>query len=153
MKKKLIENSFLYTVVLDKDKKKLVLNAPDYYQHHVSKLAVGSKGTIWVSDKKPTRSQNQLRYYFVIVGLLRAYTGDTKDEMHQILVSLCFGTKRKKRFGQWVEIRESVSDAAEMPWGKMAELIDFTLARCAKENVIVPSKESLGYIDNRKPYA
>ncbi len=146
---KIPAESFQFEIVLDKEEKRAKILAPDYYKHFIkTKTKVGEKGTMHLDFKKPTRSKVQLNYYFVIVGLIAVHTGDTKEEMHDVLTSLKFGTKKLNRFGREVEVRRSVSDVARMNKTDMGELIEFALEKAAYLNVNVPTAESLGYIRN-----
>lgn len=141
--------AFTFCIEQIRDQKKLKITAEQYYRHFLrTKCAVGAKGTMYLSFAKPTRSEQQLRYYFVVVGLLADSLGYTSEEMHNVLISIKFGTKKVNLFGRTVEVRKSVSNADKFPKGMMIELIDFALEKCMDENVIVPDMESLGYIRN-----
>lgn len=146
---KIPADSFTFEIAEKDGQKGIKVIAQKYYRHFLStQTNIGDKGTMHLDFKKPTRSGAQLRYYFAIVGLISAYTGDTKEEMHDILVSIKFGTKKVKRFGHDVEVRRSVSDAAKMKKDEMAALVDFALEKCVQLEIKVPTKQELGYIDD-----
>lgn len=147
------EDSFTFEIVNDKGEKRAKIIASDYYKHFIkTKTQVGMKGTMHLTFKKPTRTEQQLRYYWVLVGMLASECGYTSEEMHEWLMIMKFGTKKVTVNGITKEVRKSISNSARMTVGEVMELIDFTLEKCFELNVIVPSKESLGYIDNNKPY-
>lgn len=124
------------------------LNSTPLWNHYFSKLPVGTVGTLTVILKKPTRSEQQLRYYFVLVGFIAEYTGHTDDEIHDALMRLKFGVKEVKLGSDIVEVRKSISNSARMTKTECMELIEFALEKCSELNINVPSKESLGYISN-----
>lgn len=146
---KVTTDSFTFKIQVVSGVKTLELNSRAYYQHFLNKhTKEGDIGTLSLKLKKPTRSESQLRYYWVIVGLLAEHTGDTDEELHDALMKLKFGTKKIKLGKDIVEVRKSISNRAKFPKQDMAELIDFTLEKCAEMDVVVPSKEELGYISN-----
>jgi len=154
MSSKLIEkDAFTFEVTEKNGEKHIKIVATDYYRHWLKfKTKVGDKGTMYLTFLKPSRSSNQLRYYFVLVGLLADSLGYTRDELHDVLVSIKFGTKKIKVFGKEVEVRKSISDASKFPTADMIDLISFTQEKCFENDVVVPSAESLGYISNHGSY-
>ena len=98
--------------------------------------------------KKSTRTEQQLRYYAVLVGLLADYTGNTWEEMHDALMRLKWGTKKVKIGKEIVEVRKSISNSAKFKLTDMIEQIEFTLEKCFELDIVVPTKQELGYIDN-----
>lgn len=146
---KIPKDSFQFEITEKEGQRGFKLNSPTYLQHFLkTKVKVGDRGTMHLDFKKPTRSENQLDYYFVLCTLIAAHTGDTKDDMHVILTSLKFGTRKVKRFGEEVTLRQSVSNAAKIPKDRMGELIEFALEKAAYLEIKVPTKEELGYISN-----
>lgn len=147
--KKIPQDSFQFKIVKVDGKKKLELLSRDYYQHFINtKTKENEIGSMFLTFKKPTRSEQQLRYYFVIVGLMANELGYTSEEMHEWLMIMCFGTKKVTVGGVTKEVRKSISDKARMTISECIDLIDFTLEKCAELNIVVPTKESLGYTNN-----
>ena len=67
------------------DKGKLILSNPDAFKDEIKKHP-NKRVYITVSEERPTRSDNQNKYYWsVIVGGLSDELGYTADEMHDIL--------------------------------------------------------------------
>lgn len=95
--------------------------------------------------KKPTRTEQQLRYYWVIVGLISEYTGNTEEELHEALMILKFGTKEVKLGKDLVNVRQSISNSARFEKQKMAELIEFALEKAQELEIRVPTRQELGY--------
>lgn len=141
------KDTFTFKIALVNGIKTLVLNSRAYYQHFLNKhTKAGDVGSMEIKLKKPTRSESQLRYYWVIVGLLAEHTGDEDEELHDALMKLKFGTKKVKLGKDIVEVRKSISNKAKFPKLAMMELIEFTLEKCAEMEVVVPTKEELGYL-------
>src|SRR3990167_1817970 len=147
--KKIPTDSFQFTIAKVEGIKKVALTSQKYYQNFLNtKTKEGDKGTLTITLAKPTRSEQQLRYYAVIVGLIAEHTGNTWEEMHECLMILKFGTKKVKLGKEEVNVRKSISNSARFNKIDMIELIEFALEKCFDLEIKVPSKQELGYIDN-----
>lgn len=142
-------DSFLFEIIQHEGEKRAKILAPAYYRHFVNSLPLGSKGVMHMTLKKPTRSQNQLSYYFVIVGLIAEYTGYDKEECHDAIMRLHFGTKIVQIGNDKIAVRKSISDRARMTKTDCINLIEFALQKAGELGIVVPTAESLGYISNR----
>lgn len=142
-------DAFTFCIEQVGDQKKLKITAEQYYRHFLkTKCTVGAQGTMYLTFAKPTRSDQQLRYYWVLVGLIAEYAGYTRDECHDALMRLKFGIKEVKIGSDIVQVRRSISNSARMTKTECIELIEFALEKCSELNINVPSAESLGYIRN-----
>lgn len=143
--KKIPTDNFQFRVVNLEGKKAIQLNSRAYYQHFLdTKTQIGNIGTMTIKVKKPTRSANQLNYYAVVVDLIAEYSGDTWDDIHSALMIKNWGTHTVLG----VEVRKSISDAAQIPKDEMSEQIEFALKEAKQLGIVVPTKEELGYISN-----
>ena len=80
------------------DKGKLILSNPDSFKQELKKLS-NKRVYVIVDEEKPTRSNNQNRYYWsVIVQTLANEIGYTPDEMHEVLKAR-FSPKDIKQLG------------------------------------------------------
>ena len=132
-------NNFQYTIVKSEGKKRLRLNAPDYYQHWINeKTQVGDKGTITVKNKKPTRSATQLNYYAILIDLIADYSGNSWEDTHSALMIENWGVRKVKIGDKITEVRKSVSDSAECKKMDMSEQIKFTVKRCKELGIVIP---------------
>lgn len=142
-------DSFQFKIVKKDGIKAIELLSRPYYQHFLNtKTNVGDIGTMNLTFKKPTRSEQQLRYYAVIVGLLAEYTGDDWESIHECLMTIKFGTREVKLGKDIVKVRYSISNKAMFSKLKMIELIEYAMEKCNELGVVIPTKESLGYINN-----
>ena len=128
--------------------KRFIPLSPEHMKSCVRRLTIGERAWCTFFIEKPSRSRAQLAYYFVLIGYMCDHTGYTDKEMHEIIMVEKFGTKAVRFNGKTVRIRETEADIASFPKAKMAELIDFSLQTCSDLNIIVPTKEELGYISN-----
>jgi hypothetical protein len=142
------EFNALGTIVMENDRKRLALKSPAYYQHSLNRIPIGKDVTVTLSTKKSTRSQQQLRYYHVLVQMVSDHTGYTHDEVHDFVMRSRFGTKQVTLNGKTVEVRRSISNAAKMPKYECVELIEYVIALCDDLSIRVPTMEELGYIQN-----
>lgn len=141
--------SFTFTVEERNGIRGPKLNSEPYWRTFFQKNTnIGDKGTLTVSFKKRTRSENQLDYYFVLCTLIGDYNGNTKEEVHDILATIKWGVKEVKLLGRTFAVRRSISNASKMNVTDMGELITLALETCAELNIHVPTKEELGYISN-----
>lgn len=147
--KKIPTDSFTFKIVKKDGKNTIALSSRQYYQHFLNtKTKDGDSGTLTITLAKPTRSDSQLRYYAVLVGLIADYTGNTWEEMHDALMILKWGTKKVKLGKETVNVRKSISNGARFKKVDMIEQIEFALEKCFDLDIKVPTKQELGYIDN-----
>lgn len=147
--KKLPEDSFRFKIAKVNGKNSIELLSRNYYQHFLNtKCHPGDAGSLTINFKKPTRSEAQLRYYAVVVGMIADYTGDDWEGVHEALTILKFGRRKVKIGKDIVEVRRSISNRARMPKNMMSELIEFALEKAYELNIKVPSRRELGYLEN-----
>lgn len=131
-------------------------SSPAYVHDRLKRIQAGKKVRMTISEDIPTFSEQQRDYHFVLCVYLAEHTGFTKNEMHDVIMKLKYGVRYKEFRGKKFEVRESISDVAQMPKHMVTELIQFDLQLCAEENVKVPSRKDLGYdeveekIDNKE---
>jgi len=63
-------------------KRKLRLNSPAFFQSQLEKFPIGTRLTLWMDGKPPTRSQQQNRLYWMYLGVIADDTGHSVDELH-----------------------------------------------------------------------
>lgn len=131
--------------------KKFVPKSPKHMRAILSRLPLGNKIVVTFSADISTRSDSQLAYHWVLMGYIAEHTGHSKEEIHDAVMRIQFGTKRIKLGDKIVDVRQSVSDQALFPKSNMMELITKDLEICKELEIIVPSAEELGYISNSKP--
>ena len=102
-------------VVFSEGRKRFVPKLTEQLQRVMDTFAVNDTVHLTFTTKKPTRSQSQLSYYWVILGYLAEYVGCRPEEMHEIVMRRKFGTKRVMVDGVEEEVRRSISDAGKMP--------------------------------------
>lgn len=147
--KKIPTDSFTFKIVKKDGKNTIALNSRTFYQHFLNtKTKDGELGSMTISMKKPTRSDSQLRYYWVVIGLIADHCGYNSEELHDAIMKLKFGTKKIKVGKDLVEVRKSISNGAKFRKMEMMELLDFVLEKANELEVVVPTKESLGYLSN-----
>ncbi len=134
------------TIVLDADKKRLALKSPAYYNQCLARLPIGAEVTVTISTKKATRSEQQLKYYFVLLGLISDHTGYRTDELHDYVMREVFGTKTITLNGKSTEVRQSISHAARMPKYEAQRTIEYVLELCTDLGIYVPTMAELGYL-------
>lgn len=127
---------------------KFAFTSPGHFMDWCRRQSEGAEFTVTFCQKKRTRSQGQLAYYWVILGYLAEYVGCKDVEMHEIVMRRKFGTKIVVVDGVREVVRRSVSDGARMPKDEMGELIEFALELAERLDVTVPTPQQAGYISN-----
>jgi len=135
-------------VVSDNGRKRIALKSTPYWTQCTQRLPVGAEVSLTVSTKKTTRSQQQLKYYHVILQLLADHCGYRHEELHDWVMRVHFGEKDMTLNGRTVKVRKSISNASNMPKYECVSLIEYVLELCADMDVHVPSMEELGFIAN-----
>lgn len=103
---------FAGKIVLDSDgKKTLRLNSPVWYQFQLSKFKEGEVVTMYISSRKPKRTQQQNRYYWgVYLPLIAKETGENDlDALHKLFSGKFLTEEIKEVLGQKVRITKSSS--------------------------------------------
>lgn len=65
------------------------------FVHIMNSIKEGTSLWITISEKKPTRTEAQHRYYFFYLGLIADETGYTKDELHEYYKKLFLPSTEK----------------------------------------------------------
>jgi len=144
--------TILGSIILTEGKKKFIPTSVDYFNTLISSLPIGKKLSCTFSDRVPKRSEAQLAYHWVLVGLIADHTGDTREELHDAVMRIKFGTKTISLTGRDVEVRRSISNAGRMTVSDVVELITFDLEVCQSLDIHVPTPEELGYVSNHGGY-
>lgn len=119
-----------------------------YLSHKLSEIPLKTELTCTFSQVKASRSQQQLAYHWVLLDLLAKYTGESKEELHDGIMRIKFGTKKIKLGKYEMEVRKSVSNKALFPKDDMVNLISFDLELCNFYEIKIPTAQELGYTSN-----
>lgn len=138
--------SVLGDIVESEGRKRIQIKSPDHYQQQVSRLPAGKKVALTIEEYIATKSQAQHNYYWALIGYLAEYSGHEPTELHDAIMRRKFGTKQIVVGDLKETVRRSISNAAKFPKGDMMELIEEVLELCNKLEIVVPSKEELGYL-------
>lgn len=129
-----------------KERKSFVPDSQRYLHDCLNRISpVGKPVAVTFTEHIATRSDQQLRYHFVLCGYIAEYTGHTKEEIHDCIMRIKFGTKVISLDGHSMHVRKSVAEGSKFPKGDMVELINYDLELCQKLEIVVPSAKELGY--------
>ncbi len=126
--------------------KKVVMTSAAHWQQQVRNLSLGKKYGVTVEEYKATRSDEQLKYYWVLLKYIADETGHTSEELHDALMRQKFGVKIVEVGPVRQEVRRSIANTARFPTSDMVELIQETLDLCQTLGIHVPTKTELGYL-------
>ena len=119
-------------------KKTLRINSPTFYQHQINKLKVGEKVSIYLSTKKPKRSEQQNRYYWgVYLPIISAETGE-KDlqALHNLFRGKFLTTAIVEVLGEKVRLARSTTDLS------VSEFIEYIMSIEALTGIEAPPTEN-----------
>lgn len=63
-------------------KKKLIISHLNWFETQINKFKVGEKVSLYVSSRRPKRSEAQNRLYWVYLKYIEQETGNSSDDMH-----------------------------------------------------------------------
>ena len=118
------------------DKGKLILGNPDHFKSELQKLKGKNRVFIVVDEEKPSRSNNQNKYYWsVVIGTLSNELGYTADEMHEVLKEKFLPKKEVELLGDKIKIGSSAKLKTD-EFEKYLE--DIRRFAAEKLNIIIP---------------
>lgn len=116
---------------------RLVWRNPEYLTINLPKFE-GSSGILKVKKKWNKRSLNQNSLYWVWVGIIADYCGNTQEEMHTILKGL-FAPKKEAKFGKKVYmIPRSTTTFSK---GEMQEYMFYIQTEASQLGIVLPTPE------------
>ena len=100
--------------MLDKQagRKRLRLYSEKFYQHQINKFKVGDKVSIYLTNKRPKRTEQQNRYYWgVYLPLIAEKTGEGDlDSLHTLFKGKFLTQGIKKVLGHATRITKSTTE-------------------------------------------
>lgn len=128
------KHHFAGEIVFNKEKnvKELKMQASKYYRHAIqNKFKVGDRVTITITNKKPKRTEQQNRYYWLYITIIAEEAGHTPEEIHEWIKGKFITKGIKQIFGVPVRIKGSTT---ELSVTEFSELI----TKIAAETMIEP---------------
>ena len=88
----------------------LAVKATNWYQNELNKFKDGEEVFISLSNKKPKRSDQQNRYYWLYLGIISTETGEQDIEaLHELFKGKFLGRKIKEVLGYNVLVKGSTT--------------------------------------------
>lgn len=125
---------FAGEIVFNKEKgmKEIKLFAPKLYKHAIdSKFGIGDRITLSLTNRRPKRTEQQNRYYWLYMTIISDETGHTPEEIHEWVKGKFVTKEIKQIFGVPVRIKGSTTDMS------VTEFSDL-ITRIAAETHIEP---------------
>lgn len=91
-------------------KKHLLIPADKYFRTQLNKFDVGTKVSLYVTDKKPKRTEQQNRYYRVYLQMIADSTGEDPDDLHELFKGEFLTLKIIKVLGKPVRRKRSSTE-------------------------------------------
>jgi len=87
----------------------------------------GKDFSLIIDERKPTRSEQQNRYYWLYVQMISDETGYTKDEVHTLCKGKFLTREIKEVLGEKVRITKSTTDLTKSEFSEyILEIQNFT---------------------------
>jgi hypothetical protein len=86
------------------------LNDEKYYRHFLKKLKLGDTVTVTLTNRRPKRTENQNRYYWVYLSIIAEQTGHEPEELHELFKATCLPSKIVTVLGDQVRMKTSTTD-------------------------------------------
>lgn len=118
--------SFAGVIELDRatGRKKLVIKAEAYFKNQLNKFQVGTAVSVYITDKKPKRTENQNRYYWLYVGMIAAETGNDQDELHELFKGKFLTEKIVYVLGEPVRMKKSTTELSVTDFSEFISKIE-----------------------------
>ncbi len=123
-----------------------------YLADQLNQIPLEKVITVTFYEGVPIRSNQQLRYHFVLCGYIAKHMGEDKDTAHDVLMKIVFGVKKVTLVGKTFESRYSLSESGKLTVSQVKELIDEDLKVCQFLEIRVPTAEELGYTPSNVTY-
>lgn len=93
----------------------LKINSENWYQHQLNKFKVGEKVSVYISNRKPKRSEQQNRYYWgVYLPLIAKETGEQNvEKLHNLFSGLFLTEGIYTVLGKQVRIKKSTTELSK----------------------------------------
>lgn len=93
-------------------KKKLKIMSPVFYQHQINKFKEGEKVSIYISSRRPKRSQQQNRYYWgVYLPIIAEETGERNlQKLHELFSGMFLTEGIYNVLGKTVRLKRSTTE-------------------------------------------
>lgn len=110
------------------------------FVHVMSKLAEGTELWLTISEKRPTRTEAQHRYYFMYLGMIAEETGEEKEVLHELFKEKFIKPQEKMYHttGQIVQIYPSTKDLS------IKEFMDYIKEIEVETGILSPDTELNG---------
>lgn len=117
---------------------RLKINSTAFYQHQLNKMKPGDQVSIYITNKKPKRTEQQNRYYWgVYLPLLAQETGEPDvDRLHTLFKGKFLTTSIDDVLGEKVRMTKSTTDLS------VGEFNDYIVSIHALTNVEPPPTQN-----------
>lgn len=81
-----MKHCFLGKITEREGRKRFMLNAPLLYNHEINKYPIGKVLSMYIDDKKPTRSTAQNRLLWKYYSIINETNGTSPNDLHEFFV-------------------------------------------------------------------
>ena len=104
--------------------KKMKVISPVWYQHQINKFKVGENVSVYISTRRPKRTMQQNRYYWLYLGLICTETGESEpDLLHRLFAGMFLSKGVYEVLGQKVRDVKSTTELSKFEFSEYIEKI------------------------------
>lgn len=117
---------FSATIEEKEGKKVLAIQSKDWYQTQINKFKTGEKVSLYISSRRPKRSEAQNRYYWgVYLPLIAKETGEQDlERLHRLFSGKFLTTGIVEVLGERVRITKSTTALSKADFGEYIMAIE-----------------------------
>ena len=115
---------------------KLVIASPAWYQNELNKYKDGEVVTLFISSKKPKRTEQQNRYWWLYMTHIGSETGHSPEEVHEWAKGQFLTSRIVQVFGQPTRIKGSTADLSTVEFSELIAKVE------EKSGILAPPIEN-----------
>jgi len=116
-------------------------NSPDFLKYQISKFSIGDKITAYITNKKPKRSEQQNRLYWLYIKNIEDETGNESEDLHTYFRGKYLSKGITEVFGSKVRKYKSTTQLNK------SEFVEYLLSIEVEVGVHIPDTENYIYGD------
>lgn len=143
-----LSTSFAGRIVFDNERKRkaLKIESEKWFQHNLNKFDIGDSVTVILTGKKPRRTEQQNRFYWVYLDLISRESGHSPEELHEFFKRKFLIKQKTMVYGQPIEIIGSTTKMS------VSEFCDYILKIEELTGVETPPTDNYNLVSLRPKF-
>jgi len=118
--------SFAATIVkvISENRNTFAVESKTYFQHQINKFKEGTKVTLEIHTRKPKRTEQQNKYWWVYMTLIGGETGHTPEEIHEWAKGKFLTKKIVEVFGTPTRVKGSTTELTKFEFSELITKVE-----------------------------